>query len=108
VEPSYKFDELPPTLRIQRKDRNEFNTTTTSATIMKMYGAPSDPAPQTRMTGKGQKKQPPAEPDITEPDKTRTEPTITSPNATMRRSGRVFGRAKVSLSRNILEATITL
>src|SRR5437773_9445870 len=97
TEPSYKFDELPATLRIQRKDKDEINTTTNSATIMEMYGAPSDPAPQTRMTGKGQKKQPPAEPDITEPDKTRTEPTRMSPNATTRKSGRVLSGPIVSL-----------
>jgi len=42
VESSYKFDELPATLRIQRRVRNEINTTTDSATIMEMYGAPSD------------------------------------------------------------------
>jgi hypothetical protein len=48
-------------LLIKKNDRNERSPTPTNPTIMRTPGRPPDPAPQAMMTGKGQKKQPPAE-----------------------------------------------
>jgi hypothetical protein len=47
------------------------------------------------MTGKGQKKQPPAELEADEPNKTSTKPTRTSPKATTMRDKRMVAPGKL-------------